>query len=253
MTEEEALLEIIPAIDLRGGQAVRLQRGDFGAETRVAEDPVAVARAFEAQGAKRLHVVDLEAARDGSSGNLPVIERILRAVTMPVQVGGGLRTPERVARMVDLGADRVIVGTSAAIDPENAAAILERFGERVIVGADAKDGYVAVRGWTQQTGETVEAFGRRLTAMGARRFLFTDIGRDGMLEGVNVEATRALAEAVGVPVLASGGVAGPEDIRRLAAVQPFGVEGVIIGKALYAGTLTLPDALRVAAAEAAAE
>lgn len=239
--------EIIPAIDLRGGRAVRLQRGAFETETRVAEDPVKVARAFEQQGAKRLHVVDLDGARMGSPQNVPVIREILRKVTIPVQVGGGLRTPELAERVVNIGADRVIIGTSAAIDPVNAAEILARFGEKVVIGADATEGFVAVQGWLQRTDEAVEAFGQRLVQMGARRFLFTDIARDGMLQGVNTEATARFAEAVGVPVIASGGVAGPGDISALVALQPSGIEGVIVGKALYAGALTLADALAIAA------
>ncbi len=238
--------EIIPAIDLRGGKAVRLQRGSFDAETRVAEDPVKVARSFQDQGAARLHVVDLDGARVGSPQNVPTIREILRRVSIPVQVGGGLRTPDLVERVLNLGADRAVVGTSAAIDPLNAAEILARFGEKVIIGADARDGFVAVQGWLQRTDEAVESFGKRLAQMGARRFLFTDIGRDGMLEGANVDATRAFAQVAGVPVIASGGVAGPDDVRALAALQPSGVEGVIIGKALYAGALTLAEALAIA-------
>ena len=240
-------LQIIPAIDLRAGKAVRLQRGNFDAETRVAEDPVKVARGFQDAGATRLHVVDLDGARMGSPQNVPTIRDILRRVSIPVQVGGGLRTPELIERVVNLGADRVIVGTSAALDPANAQEILDRFGEKVVVGADARDGFVAVQGWMTHTDEAVEAFGRRLVQLGARRFLFTDIARDGMLEGVNLAATEAFAKAVGVPVIASGGVAGPGDVTALAALQPAGVEGVIIGKALYSGALTLVDALRLAA------
>lgn len=243
-------LEIIPAIDLRGGRAVRLQRGDFGAETRVAEDPVAVALSFEAQGARRLHVVDLDGARTGTPRNDVTIKAILRAVSIPVQVGGGLRTAELAGNVLSLGADRVIVGTSAAARDEAVIReILERLGgERVIIGADAAEGFVAVHGWQERTDERVEDFGQRMVRLGARRFLFTDIARDGMLQGVNVEATQAFAEAVGMPVIASGGVSGPEDIERLAQpeVQLGGVEGVIIGKALYAGRLTLEDALRIA-------
>lgn len=239
-------LQILPAIDLRNGKAVRLQQGDFGTETRVAEDPVKVAKGFEAAGATRLHVVDLDGARVGSPQNVPTIREILRRVTVPVQVGGGLRTPDLVQRIVDLGADRVIVGTSAAVDPINVAEILARFGDRVIIGADARDGLVAIQGWIQNTDEAIETFGKRLVQMGARRFLFTDIARDGMLQGVNIAATRAFAQAVGVPVIASGGVAGLEDIAALVPLQPLGIEGVIIGKALYAGALTLADALRIA-------
>ena len=229
--------EIIPAIDLMGGQAVRLRKGDFATKEKVAVDPVATALGFAEAGATRLHIVDLDGARTGEPTNYPVIKAILAALSIPVQVGGGLRTPEKVAQILEIGAAR---------DPEAIAAILAHFGEQVIVGADALDGFVATHGWKESSGERVEDFARRMAALGARRFLFTDIARDGMLEGVNVEATAALAEAVGLPVIASGGVAGIEDIEKLAAVQQRGIEAVIVGKALYAGRLTLADALRVA-------
>ena len=238
--------EIIPAIDLMGGQAVRLRKGDFATKEKVAVDPVATALGFAEAGATRLHIVDLDGARTGEPTNYPVIKAILAALSIPVQVGGGLRTPEKVAQILEIGAARAVVGTSAARDPEAIKAILAHFGEQVIVGADALDGFVATHGWKESSGERVEDFARRMAALGARRFLFTDIARDGMLEGVNVEATAALAEAVGLPVIASGGVAGIEDIEKLAAVQQRGIEAVIVGKALYAGRLTLADALRVA-------
>lgn len=241
------MLEIIPAIDLRGGQAVRLKQGDFAREEKVADDPVAVAREFTAQGARRIHVVDLDGAKTGTPQNTETITAIIRASGLPVQVGGGIRSVESAERLFEIGADRLIVGTSAARNPELIAAMLERFGDRLIVGADALNGMIAVHGWQETTGETVADFGRRMVSLGARRLLFTDVGRDGLLQGVNVEATRDLARAVGVPVIASGGVSGPEDISRLVGVQQDGVESVIIGKALYAGRLTLTDALRLAA------
>ena len=240
------MLEIIPAIDLMGGQAVRLQKGEFGTSARVAEDPVAVARSFEVQGARRLHVVDLDGARTGEPRNAETIAAILKALTIPVQVGGGLRSVAAAERVLNLGADRVVIGTSAAQDDAIIGAMLDRFADRVIVGADTAEGFVAVKGWQERTDERGEDFARRLVARGARRFLFTDIARDGMLEGVNVEATRTFARAAGVPVIASGGVAGPDDITRLAGVQPDGIEGVIIGKALYSGRLTVADALSLA-------
>ena len=241
------MLEIIPAIDLRGGQAVRLKQGDFAREEKVADDPVAVAREFAAQGAKRIHVVDLDGAKTGTPQNTETISAIIRASGLPVQVGGGVRSVESAERLFEIGANRLIVGTSAARNPELIATMLERFGERLIVGADALNGMIAVHGWQETTGETAADFGRRMVSLGARRLLFTDVGRDGLLQGVNVEATRDLALAVGVPVIASGGVSGPDDISRLAAVQQDGVESVIIGKALYAGRLTLADALRLVA------
>ena len=240
------MLEIIPAIDLMGGQAVRLQKGDFASGGRVADDPVAVARAFADGGAPRLHVVDLDGARTGTGGNEGIIAAIIAAVGIPVQVGGGIRTLERANEILALGADRIIVGTVAALDPDSIGAILAAWGERVIVGADTSGGMVATHGWQETTGETAADFARRLVGQGARRFLFTDIARDGMLAGVNVEATAAFARAAGVPVIASGGVGGPDDISALREVQPDGVEGVIIGKALYAGRLSLADALRLA-------
>jgi phosphoribosylformimino-5-aminoimidazole carboxamide ribotide isomerase len=240
-------LEIIPAIDLMDGQAVRLRKGDFTTREKVAEDAVAVARSFEAAGATRIHMVDLDGARTGEATNHKIIQAVLDAVSIPVQVGGGLRTVEKVRQILALGVDRAIVGTSAAArDSEAIAGILAAFGEKVIIGADAIDGMVAVHGWKEHTGEPVAAFGRRMVALGAVRFLFTDVARDGMLEGVNIEATVALAQALGKPVLASGGVAGIGDIENLTRVQPLGVEGVIVGKALYAGRLSLEDALRVA-------
>lgn len=244
-------LEIIPAIDLVNGQAVRLKQGDFDTAVKVAEDPVRVARKFAEAGATRLHVVDLDGAKVGSPRNVSVLREIVRKAGIPVEFGGGLRTVEIIQSVFDRvpELDRIIVGTTAAsADDALMLEILHRWGEKVVVGADTKDGYIAVQGWTARTHETAAEFGRRLVKMGARRFLFTDVARDGMLEGVNVEATRAFAEAVGVPVLASGGVGGPEDIQKLtAAAQPNGIEGVIVGKALYAGRLTLADALRIAA------
>jgi phosphoribosylformimino-5-aminoimidazole carboxamide ribotide isomerase len=240
------VLEIIPAIDLLGGRAVRLKRGEYGSEEKVAEDPVATARAFASAGAPRIHIVDLDGSKTGVPGNADVVSSILRAVDVPVQVGGGVRSLAAAETLFSRGASRLIVGTSAARDPETLRALLDRYGDRLIVGADAVDGLVAVDGWQKTTGERVEAFGRRMVALGARRFLYTNVSRDGLLTGVDAEGTAALARAVGAPVLASGGVAGIEDVHRLVVLQPEGVEGVIIGKAIYAGRLDLSEALAVA-------
>jgi len=241
-------LEIIPAIDLRGGKAVRLEKGDFDTVAQVADDPVAVAARFADEGATRLHLVDLDGARTGDGTNGAVVRAIIARVPgVAVQVGGGLRTLELVAQMLEAGAARVVVGTSAAQNEAVIREILVHFADQVIVGADAKEGMVSVDGWTRETGETVTDFGHRMVSLGAQRFLFTDIARDGMLEGVNVEATESFARAVGVPVIASGGVGGPDDIFRLVQAQPAGVEGVVIGKALYAGRLTFAHAQEIAA------
>ncbi|MBC8142873.1 MAG: 1-(5-phosphoribosyl)-5-[(5-phosphoribosylamino)methylideneamino]imidazole-4-carboxamide isomerase [Armatimonadetes bacterium] len=242
------MLEIIPAIDLLGGKAVRLRRGDYDSQMQVADDPVQVAAGFAADGATCLHIVDLDGARTGDGVNLPVIREIIRAVpSLRVQVGGGIRTLDRAAQVLDAGAARIIIGTTAASgDGAVIGAMLEKYASEIIVGADTKNGYVAVHGWEQESTERTEAFGVRLTAMGAERFLFTDVSRDGMLEGVNAGATAAFARATGKPTLASGGVASLDDVAECARLQPNGVEGVIIGKALYAGRFTVADALRVA-------
>ncbi len=241
------MLEIIPAIDLLRGKAVRLQRGDFDSEMRVADDPIEVARGFATSGATFLHIVDLDGARTGDPQNLVVIRAIIRAVPdMRVQVGGGIRTMERIAQVLNIGASRVIVGTTAASDAAVIGAMLTKYAEQIIVGADTKDGFVAVQGWLAASTERSEDFGIRLAGMGAKRFLYTDVSRDGMLGGVNASATAAFARTTGRPVLASGGVSGPADIKICADLQPHGVEGVIIGKALYGGQLTVADALRIA-------
>ncbi|MBC7806693.1 MAG: 1-(5-phosphoribosyl)-5-[(5-phosphoribosylamino)methylideneamino]imidazole-4-carboxamide isomerase [Akkermansiaceae bacterium] len=241
------MLEIIPAIDLLRGKAVRLQRGDFASETRVAEDPVKVAAQFAADGATFLHIVDLDGARTGDPQNLAVVRDIIRRVpNLRVQVGGGIRTPERAEQVLRIGAARIIVGTTAASDAAVISAMLDKYADQIIVGADTKDDHVAVHGWLSASKERTEDFGLRLAGMGARRFLYTDVSRDGMLEGVNSQATVAFARATGKPTLASGGVSGPEDIKTLTELQPHGVEGVIIGKALYGGRLTVADALRIA-------
>jgi phosphoribosylformimino-5-aminoimidazole carboxamide ribotide isomerase len=243
--------EVIPAIDLRGGQAVRLQKGDFGTTEKVAENPVDVARSFEAQGATRIHVVDLDASRTGVPHEAETIAAIIGAVSVPVQIGGGIRSLEIIERLLLLGADRLIVGTSAARDAELTARMLEKYAQSIIIGADTAEGYIAVQGWQEKTGETAEAFGKRLVGLGAERFLFTDIARDGMLQGPNIEATSAFARAVGVPVIASGGVSGIHDIKNLVRAQPDGIEGVITGKAIYAGRLNLAEAFAVARGESA--
>ena len=241
------MLEIIPAIDLMNGQAVRLQKGEFASGEKVADDPVQTAEGFMEAGAARLHIVDLDGARTGDGHNRQTIAAIIKAVPqMAVQVGGGVRSLETIEALLALGAKRVIVGTSAAQNAELAQEMLRVFGDRLIIGADSKEGQIAVRGWVETTGESTEDFCRRMVDLGAVRFLFTDVARDGMLQGANVQETARLAQAVGVPVLASGGVGGPDDIFALRDVQPNGVEGVIIGKALYAGRLSLADALRIA-------
>lgn len=233
--------EVIPAIDLRGGRCVRLFQGDYARETVFADDPVAVARRWEAEGARRLHVVDLDGARAGEPVQLEVVRRIAATVAIPVQLGGGLRERGSIAAALDAGVARAIVGT-AALDVDYARALCAEFGERLVVGLDARDGRVAVHGWTADSGVAALELARQLQEAGARRVIYTDIARDGTLQGPSLASTRALAEALTIPVIASGGVGRPDDLRALAELHSLGVEGVIVGRALYTGAVSLADA-----------
>lgn len=241
--------EILPAVDLRAGRCVRLYQGDYDRETIFSEDPVETARRWEAEGATRLHVVDLDAARTGLPENLPVVARMARALRIPVQMGGGVRDREAVRRVLEAGVERAIVGTAAAADPDAAAALFVEFGERLILGLDARDGRVAVAGWRETTGWDALDLARRLAAAGARRLIYTDIATDGTGAGPSLESTRRLAEGAGIPVIASGGVGSVEHVRAVAALAPAGVEGLIVGRALYTGAVRLPEALAAARGE----
>ena len=217
-------------------------QGDFSRETRYGDDPAEMARHWESQGAQRLHVVDLDGARDGVRANADVIRGLLRAVSIPVQVGGGVRSLETARALVEDGADRVVVGTTAAEHTERLAEWVAQLGcERLVVGVDARDGRVATRGWETMTDLDVVAFGRTLANAGVLRVIYTDVSRDGLLGGPNVETTREVAKVIGV--IGSGGVASVEHLRALANA---GAEGAIIGTALYEGRLTLKDALALA-------
>ena len=233
-------MEIIPAVDMMDGKCVRLVQGDFDRSTVYSDDPVDAARRWAGEGAKRLHLVDLNGSRVGAPQETATIRRILAAVDVPVQLGGGIRTLETAREMIELGVGRVIIGTSAALDTQAAQAIFPELGDRAVLGVDAKDGYVAIRGWQELTGETAVEFAVRMQALGARRVIYTDISRDGTLAGVNADAMAAMVNALDIPVIASGGLSTLDDIRKLKAA---GVEGAIVGKALYTGDLTLKDAL----------
>lgn len=248
-------MNIYPAIDIKGGKCVRLIQGDFEQVTTYGDDPVAMARRWQSQGAQWLHIVDLDGARTGQSSeeNVAAIQRIAHEVGLPLQVGGGIRTLEIAERMFGLGVTRVVVGTAAAQSAKLAQAFFERFGEQVAVGVDARDGMVAIHGWQEHSGEKAVEFVQRMAQAGAKRFIFTDIARDGMLQGVNLAALAQVALAVaGVPVIASGGVATSDDITALRALEKQSapnIDGVIVGKALYAGTVALHDALTRASAD----
>lgn len=240
-------MEIIPAIDILGGRCVRLLQGDYARETVYGDDPVAMALRWESEGATRLHVVDLDGARQGHPTILGILERICSAVRVRVQVGGGIRSLASARQVLGAGAARVIIGTSAALDAALAGEIFGALGDQAILGLDARDGVVAIHGWRETTGESALDLALRMKAAGARRIIYTDIRRDGMLQGVNAEACAHLAAQTGLPVIASGGVSSMDDIRRLRVVP--GIEGAIVGKALYTGALTLREALRAAHAE----
>jgi phosphoribosylformimino-5-aminoimidazole carboxamide ribotide isomerase len=232
----------IPAIDLQGGRCVRLAQGEFDRETVYGDDPVAMALRWQAAGAARLHVVDLDGAREGSPRNHEVIAAIAAALSIPVQVGGGIRDAETVEKLLFLGVDRCILGTRAAQDQAWAAEMFGAFSERLILGIDAKDGRVAIKGWVETTPLTAVELALALQPAGARRIIYTDISRDGMLTGPNVEATARLAAETGMAVIASGGMSALDDLRRLA--QHPGIEGAIIGRALYTGAIDLAEAVR---------
>jgi len=237
-------VELYPAVDVQGGRVVRLRQGDAQRSTAYAEDPVAVARRFAHDGARWVHFVDLDRAF-GTGDNRELARRFLAAAGVPVQVGGGLRTEEAIEEMLLWGATRVVIGTKAATDPALVERLLARHGpERLAVGIDAKDGRVAVRGWTETFDVTALELARRVHSQGARTVIHTDVARDGMLTGPDVEGARAIA-ALGLDVIASGGVASLDDVRR---VRAAGLAGAIVGRALYEGRFTLADALACSAA-----
>lgn len=235
---------IIPAVDIQDGKCVRLLQGDFDKVTVYSDSPVEMALRWQGKGAERIHIVDLDGSRSGSPRNRPVIEAVAKALSVPVQVGGGIRDMETVEAYLGLGVSRVILGTAAHRDRSFVEEACRKNPGRIILGLDARDGKAAVQGWTEATEEAVLDIARRYEDVGVDAIVFTDIRRDGMETGVNVESTAALARSVRIPVIASGGVSGIADIERLLAVQRDGVIGVIVGKALYTGALSLEEAIR---------
>lgn len=238
-------MDIIPAIDLKAGQCVRLYQGDMAQATVYADDPVGVARRWQAAGAQRLHVVDLDGAVSGAGVNTDVIARICRALDIPVQLGGGLRNLAAIERVFSLGVQRAILGTVAYRQPEVVVEACGRFPGRITVGIDARDGKVAVQGWTQATELAATALAEQCQTMGVGEIVYTDIARDGTERGVNIEATRTLARALEIPVIASGGVASLRDVELLLAGEADGIHGLIIGRALYTGAVNLAEAIRL--------
>ncbi|MEG0556576.1 MAG: 1-(5-phosphoribosyl)-5-[(5-phosphoribosylamino)methylideneamino]imidazole-4-carboxamide isomerase [Comamonas sp.] len=230
---------LIPAIDLKDGHCVRLIQGDMDQSTTFGEDPAAMATKWLDAGARRLHLVDLNGAFAGQPKNLGAIKSILKAVNgeIPVQLGGGIRDLDTIERYIDLGIEYLIIGTAAVKNPGFLQDACSAFPGHIIVGLDAKDGKVAIDGWSKLTGQDVIETAKRFEGWGVESIIYTDIGRDGMLTGINVDATVKLAQALKIPVIASGGLAGIADIEALCKVEDEGVEGVICGRAIYTGDL----------------
>jgi phosphoribosylformimino-5-aminoimidazole carboxamide ribotide isomerase len=241
---------IYPAIDLRNGAVVRLQQGDPDRQTTYSNDPLAFARRWAGEGAEWLHVVNLDGAFDAaeaSAANRAVLAKIASAVGLKIQFGGGVRSMADVQAAFDAGVTRVVIGTAAVEKPELVDAVLSQYGaESLIVGLDSKDGMLVTRGWQQATPISAIDYGANMHARGVRYALYTEVGRDGMMQGAAAELTAALAQLTGLSVLASGGVRHADDVRELALYAPRGVSGVVIGRALYDGALTLRDALAAA-------
>jgi phosphoribosylformimino-5-aminoimidazole carboxamide ribotide isomerase len=233
-------MHILPAVDIKGGKAVRLFQGEKDKETVYNDSPVAAALRWVNEGATYLHVVDLDGAFDGVSENEQHIEAIVKAVKIPVEVGGGIRTLEKAQRLVGFGVDRVIIGTKALQDMALLRSMIAALPGRVNVGVDAREGFVSVKGWTETSGKRAEDFLRELSGLGVAAIIYTDISRDGALAGVNYEAMKRATEVTDVPIIASGGVTSVEDIRKLKDLPLF---GIISGKALYDGRLTLQEAM----------
>ncbi len=235
-------MDIIPAIDLKGGKCVRLYQGDYSKETVFSVDPVATALKWQEQGAARLHLVDLDGAAAGEVRNTKAIEDIVKNTSLEVELGGGIRRTEVVEQLIKLGVKRVILGTVAVEQTELTKRIIKRFGEAIVVGIDARDSYVTTHGWMKISTMTALDLSQAMAAIGARRIIYTDVKRDGTLTEPNYEATAELVNKLKIPVVASGGISSIEHIRKLAAL---GAEGVIIGKALYTGDIDLKEALAI--------
>ncbi len=239
---------LIPAIDLKEGQCVRLRQGLMEDATVFSDRPVEMALHWVEQGARRLHLVDLDGAFAGKPKNFGAIKEILAEVSndIPVQLGGGIRNLETIEKYLDLGLKYVIIGTAAVKNPQFLHDACDAFPGQIIVGLDAKDGQVAIDGWAKLTQYNVVELGQRFADYGAESIIYTDIGRDGMMSGVNIEATQKLAEAISIPVIASGGLTNLDDIHALCDIQSSGVEGVITGRAIYEGSIDLQEAQQLA-------
>jgi len=236
-------MQIIPAIDLKDGKCVRLRQGKFDEVTVYYEAPEEAAKKWQNEGAKVLHVVDLDGAKKGCISNLSSIKKIREVFHGAIEVGGGIRKKEDIELLLNSGIDRVILGTIAVENPDFVKEVCKIFPDRIIAGIDARDGYVAVKGWVELTKIKATELAQRMKEHGVWGIIYTDISRDGMLTGPNIEATKALVDSLTIPVIASGGVSSIEDIKKLAKIQ--NLWGVIVGKALYSGTIKLSEAIKL--------
>lgn len=237
-------MNVIPAIDLLEGRCVRLYQGDYERSQVFDNNPAHVAKLWVDQGATQLHIVDLDGAKTGSLVNRQAIEAILQAVQVPVQVGGGLRDKSAVSQLLDMGVERVILGTVAVEQPQLVEQLCQEFPGQIIVGIDARNGKVATRGWLETSEVTAIDLAKQMQHLGTAAIIYTDIHRDGTLSGPNLEALRELANAVSIPIIASGGVSSITDLLSLLALEPMGVSGVIVGRAIYTGDVSLKSAIQ---------
>ncbi|MCK5381090.1 MAG: 1-(5-phosphoribosyl)-5-[(5-phosphoribosylamino)methylideneamino]imidazole-4-carboxamide isomerase [Candidatus Latescibacteria bacterium] len=241
-------MQILPAIDLKNGKCVRLLQGKKDRETIYSDDPARMALRWQGEGADYLHLVDLDGAFEGTSKNVEAIRSIVEATNIPAELGGGIRDMGAITKLLSLGLDRVILGTVAVTDPDLVRRAIERFGpKKIVVGIDAKNGKVAVKGWEEISEVPALELTRKMKGLGVERIIYTDISKDGMMVGPNTAATKQLAQQSGLKVIASGGVSTLEDVRNVAALEPFGIDGMIIGKALYEGAINLKEALALLA------
>jgi phosphoribosylformimino-5-aminoimidazole carboxamide ribotide isomerase len=236
---------VIPAIDLKEGKCVRLEQGLMDKDTVFCDNPAAQALEWERQGAERLHIVDLDGAFAGTPKNLAAIESIVESATKPIQLGGGIRDIETIRTYIDIGIQWAILGTVAQRNPELVEKACKEFPGRIIIGIDAKNGMVAVQGWAEVTDARAVDLARRFEGYGVTAIIYTDISRDGMMAGPNIEATKSLAEAISIPVIASGGVSSLKDIENLMKIESSGVSGLITGKAIYTGAIGLAEAIKL--------
>lgn len=236
---------IIPAIDIRGGRVVRLIQGDFAQETVYDDDPLKVARKWEREGAQLIHVVDLDGAREGGPRNLQLVEDMADKISIPIELGGGIRNLRTIEEVLSKGIERVVMGTEAVESPHLIREACREFGKRIVVGIDVREGLVAVRGWTSSTSRKAATLAEEMESLGVRTIIFTDIKSDGMLSGPPLESLKEMLKVTTIPLIASGGVSSLEDIKSLKSLESEGLQGVIVGKALYAGRVNLKEAIAI--------